>query len=656
MVAKIADLDTARLQPNNQLSVHSSTRKTLQWTAPELFRGKMVTKKVDVYSLSIIIWEILTQKSPWDGLNEFEVMGNIFNGLRPDIPAHASSHVRIMLEKGWANNPDNRLDAQDVADALQEELDRHHRALLKDAHAESGSMSGFRDLNATPSANVPLKSVSEVTDRRKRSHTDRNPSSPLARSRTHAEIKKHEEEHPPPRQSMTLTRKASLMFDNSANARLSQGLRRTRSIDNMHPFVTIPLTPPTPKRAAAAAATTTPDTVADNTNPNAAVRIGLRADSRTDNRSDSRSDSRDDSRSDSRSDSSYPTSRTDNTESPGEKRTEHRVLSSKGNQSIRTLKRSDSNPNVKSTLLQRTLRRAESVQSIANLKGDSRGRSGSLGDIGRPDSSEKLRNNFMFTRSDSGVGLKYQISSIPEDDAPRVVEKLPVATSSPTNQPIARLYNHDGYNTGEIHKETVNQFNVNYLDDYIDHINYYNPPNNPPNLPPSLNNSQTITNYSNPTEEQREDQEEQEDDNDHEGIVAGLPTIKEEEVKAVKNANPNGYDAPTKITYEDREDEEEGEKDEYEEDYGTEPEAEELEVEAEVYVEEQVMYAHDTSISYEVNGDEEIQVDDADEERRQKEEQERYTPVYSGDPANEDSERDLSSSFSASGSFRWLRR
>ena len=49
LIAKIADLDSARTQPNMQLSVHSSTKKTLQWTAPELFRGKHVSKKVDVY-------------------------------------------------------------------------------------------------------------------------------------------------------------------------------------------------------------------------------------------------------------------------------------------------------------------------------------------------------------------------------------------------------------------------------------------------------------------------------------------------------------------------------------------------------------------------------------------------------------------------------
>lgn len=638
LVAKIADLDSARLQPSSQLSVHSSTKKTLQWTAPELFRGKMVTKKVDVYSLSVIIWEILTQKTPWDGLNEFEVMGNIFNNLRPEIPQHASSHVRIMLEKGWANTPEQRLEAQDVADAMHEELERHTRALLK-AQLESGANSSTKG--------GPLKTYSEVTpngggqDKRKRSHTSNqpnNPTSPLVHSRTRSEIPTDEEE-PPSRHSAALTRKASLMFNKKEDSRLnaSQGLKRTRSIDNMHPFVTVPLTPPTPKRAA------------DNSNPNASIRIGLRSDSRTENRSDSQTDSRtdsalwneskNDSRSDTRSDSSMSDCKSDSSdssdssestnssdtsksdvktspESPKVINTDNRKLSSQGVQAFRTLKRSDSNPNVRSTLLQRTLRRTESVKTIAPPQADGkldspRGRSGSVGDIA-PNERGGLRNNFMFTRSESREGLKYSVSSIPSDDVPQRLEKSPLSNSSNINNHhhhhASKLYNHDGYNTGEIHKEAVQQFNVNYLDDYIDHIN--------PKLATINESSSQDLSLSSIVAEQGD------------GVTLN-------DSREVPKPDYRNYNRRLEQSVE----------------LELEEEAEvEVEAEVEEEVEQLVELAHDTSISYEVNGDEDLD-DDVDEERRQKEEQEKYMDVYSG-PIDE-SERDMSS---VSGSFKWDKR
>jgi serine/threonine protein kinase len=36
--------------------------------APEAYRDEKCTEKIDIYSLSMMMWEMLTGKLPWDGM------------------------------------------------------------------------------------------------------------------------------------------------------------------------------------------------------------------------------------------------------------------------------------------------------------------------------------------------------------------------------------------------------------------------------------------------------------------------------------------------------------------------------------------------------------------------------------------------------------
>jgi serine/threonine protein kinase len=50
-----------------------------QWMAPEVLRNEPSNEKSDVYSYGVILWEIATQKIPWDNLNTMQVhFGNVF--------------------------------------------------------------------------------------------------------------------------------------------------------------------------------------------------------------------------------------------------------------------------------------------------------------------------------------------------------------------------------------------------------------------------------------------------------------------------------------------------------------------------------------------------------------------------------------------------
>ena len=49
--------------------VFSSQHGTLAYRAPELFRGQLPTTKADIYSLSITLWSLKHQESPYEGQN-----------------------------------------------------------------------------------------------------------------------------------------------------------------------------------------------------------------------------------------------------------------------------------------------------------------------------------------------------------------------------------------------------------------------------------------------------------------------------------------------------------------------------------------------------------------------------------------------------------
>lgn len=44
--------------------------------APECFNDKLggVSLKCDIFSLGVILWELVTQSRPWTGLNEFQMI------------------------------------------------------------------------------------------------------------------------------------------------------------------------------------------------------------------------------------------------------------------------------------------------------------------------------------------------------------------------------------------------------------------------------------------------------------------------------------------------------------------------------------------------------------------------------------------------------
>ncbi|KAI3512373.1 hypothetical protein L1887_19688 [Cichorium endivia] len=68
---KVGDFGLSRIKHHTYLRTKSG-KGTPQWMAPEILRNEQADEKSDVYSYGVVLWEITTEKIPWDDLNPMQ--------------------------------------------------------------------------------------------------------------------------------------------------------------------------------------------------------------------------------------------------------------------------------------------------------------------------------------------------------------------------------------------------------------------------------------------------------------------------------------------------------------------------------------------------------------------------------------------------------
>ncbi len=70
---------------------------TLPWMAPELHNGESNSKKADVYSLGVVLWEIVSRKMPYAGLLAGQMISMAVQGKRDPLPTPCPEIFRLMI-------------------------------------------------------------------------------------------------------------------------------------------------------------------------------------------------------------------------------------------------------------------------------------------------------------------------------------------------------------------------------------------------------------------------------------------------------------------------------------------------------------------------------------------------------------------------------
>jgi beta-lactam-binding protein with PASTA domain/tRNA A-37 threonylcarbamoyl transferase component Bud32 len=120
---KVADFGIARALSESALTLPGTTLGSVHYFSPEQARGELATPASDIYSLGIVLFELLTGRRPWTGDTAAAIATARLTGA---VPSPAAVHggipaaLDLIARKALATNPDDRYaSANDLADALE---------------------------------------------------------------------------------------------------------------------------------------------------------------------------------------------------------------------------------------------------------------------------------------------------------------------------------------------------------------------------------------------------------------------------------------------------------------------------------------------------------------------------------------------------------
>jgi serine/threonine protein kinase len=119
---KVGDFGVARTEASRRHTATGAIKGKLEYTSPEQLQGKKSDHRVDLFSVGVMLWELLAQRSLFTGGSDYSVMERICAPERP-APSRHNREVSAALDscvlRALHVSPAER---HDSADALQREL------------------------------------------------------------------------------------------------------------------------------------------------------------------------------------------------------------------------------------------------------------------------------------------------------------------------------------------------------------------------------------------------------------------------------------------------------------------------------------------------------------------------------------------------------
>jgi len=120
-VAAVSDFGMARMKDDSDDASHTQQNiGPIKWMSPESLEKKHYSKKSDIFSYGVVLYEIVAREEPWKGVAPGAVAYKVISGERLSIPSSSPPVLTQIMESCWSHNPQDRPEFLEIVNILIE--------------------------------------------------------------------------------------------------------------------------------------------------------------------------------------------------------------------------------------------------------------------------------------------------------------------------------------------------------------------------------------------------------------------------------------------------------------------------------------------------------------------------------------------------------